>query len=59
MVEWAFTDRRMPYLIGFLETENRASARVLQKCGMTLRQATLIEGKAFDVYRVEAPAARL
>lgn len=55
VLDWAFRDRRLPYVIGFLDPGNTASVRVLEKIGMTRRFSTLIGGHPMDVYRIESP----
>jgi [ribosomal protein S5]-alanine N-acetyltransferase len=55
VLEWAFRDQRLPYVIAFLDPANLASVRVLQKVGMTRRFATMLSGHPMDVYRIESP----
>ena len=49
----------LPRILGIVEPENAASARVLIKVGMTLQGATVWHGKTVDVYAIDKPATPL
>ena len=58
VVEWAFGERGLPYVLAFLDPANVASVRVLEKIGLTRRFDTDIKGHRMDVYRIDAPLPR-
>ena len=48
----------LPRVLGIVEPENAASARVLVKLGMTLQGSTVWHGKNVDVYAIDNLASR-
>lgn len=58
MIEWAFTNLKLDYLIAIVEPDNIPSQRVVEKCGFTKLDTKMIlnsgdtEEKPFYYYRI-------
>jgi [ribosomal protein S5]-alanine N-acetyltransferase len=52
VIQYGFDQFKFPYILGIVERENTASARVLKKLGMRYDRETLFHSIKMDVYRV-------
>jgi [ribosomal protein S5]-alanine N-acetyltransferase len=53
-LQYGFQQFNLPYVLGIVERENVASARVLQKIGMRYERTTVFHEVEMNVYRIDA-----
>jgi [ribosomal protein S5]-alanine N-acetyltransferase len=53
-IQYGFEQCKLPYILGIVERDNRASVKVLEKIGMYYEKTTLFHDVEMDVYRVDA-----
>ncbi|EKU99955.1 acetyltransferase, ribosomal protein N-acetylase [Leptolyngbya sp. PCC 7375] len=51
-IQYGFEQLKLPYILGIVERQNKASVRVLEKLGMQYQRKTVFYGVKMDVYSV-------
>lgn len=55
-IKYGFDQFKLPYVLGLVERENKASVKVLEKIGMQYQRQTIFREIEMDMYRVDAAA---